>query len=68
MFDSSTQSRSNAQLEGMISPLTFFKAKLESGAILAIGEAHWYGELFEKMTDVLLDAELDGMFSHLFIE
>ncbi|MCC8252769.1 hypothetical protein [Vibrio campbellii] len=68
MFDSSTQSRSNAQLEGMISPLTFFKAKLEAGAILAIGEAHWYGELFEKMTDVLLDAELDGVFSHLFIE
>lgn len=68
MFDSSTQAKSNAQLEGMISPLTFLKTKLASGCVVAIGEAHWYAELFEQMTNTLLNPELDGVFSHLFIE
>ena len=68
MFDSTAQSKPSAMLEGMISPLTFFKNKLESGAILALGEAHWYADLFEQMTDVLLDPQLDGAFTHLFIE
>ncbi|MEX3072625.1 hypothetical protein AB3Y13_12735 [Vibrio alginolyticus] len=54
--------------EGSISPLTFFRGKLESGAVLAIGEAHWYASLFEQMTQVLLSPELDGVFSHLFVE
>lgn len=68
MFDSSTQAKSNTQLEGMISPLTFLKTKLASGCVVAIGEAHWYAELFEQMTNTLLNPELDGVFSHLFIE
>ncbi len=68
MFDPLTQSKLSAQLEGGVSPLTYFKSKLVSGGVVAIGEAHWYGDLFEKMTDVLLDSELDGTFSHLFIE
>ncbi len=54
--------------EGSISPLTFFRDKLKSGAVVAIGEAHWYVELFEQMTQVLLSPELDGAFSHLFVE
>ncbi|CAE6891253.1 hypothetical protein ACOMICROBIO_FLGHMIGD_00870 [Vibrio sp. B1FLJ16] len=54
--------------EGSLSPLTFFRGKLESGAVLAIGEAHWYVGLFEQMTQVLLSPELDGVFSYLFVE
>ncbi len=54
--------------EGSVSPLTFFTDKLESGAVVAIGEAHWYADLFGQITQVLLSPELDGVFSHLFVE
>lgn len=68
MFDSGNSLAPVLKWEGMISPLTFFKAKLESGAVLAIGEAHWYADLFQQMTQVLLAPELDGVFTHLFVE
>ncbi|YCO02860.1 hypothetical protein ACB087_20800 [Vibrio sp. VNB-15] len=68
MFDSTVQSTPSAALEGMISPLTFIQSKLASGMVLAIGEAHWYADLFEQITSVLIDPELDGVFTHLFIE
>ncbi len=54
--------------EGSSSPLTFFRDKLESGAVVAIGEAHWYADLFGQITQVLLSPGLDGVFSRLFVE
>ncbi|CAH0524002.1 hypothetical protein CTH30272_00154 [Allocatenococcus thiocycli] len=68
MFNSGHPLLPENKWEGSISPLTFFKGKLESGSVLAIGEAHWYADLFEQMTQVLLSTELDGVFTHLFVE
>ncbi|UYI47973.1 hypothetical protein OFO16_04660 [Vibrio natriegens] len=68
MFDSGHPLLPENKWEGSISPLTFFKGRLESGSVLAIGEAHWYADLFEQMTQVLLSEELDGAFTHLFVE
>ncbi|MGY0616276.1 hypothetical protein [Vibrio sp. FJH11] len=68
MFDSGNSLVPAIKWEGMISPLTFFKDKLESGAVLAIGEAHWYADLFQQMTQILLAPELDGVLTHLFVE
>ncbi|MDV6253041.1 hypothetical protein [Vibrio sp. EA2] len=68
MFNSGHPLLPENKWEGSISPLTFFKDKLDSGAILTIGEAHWYAELFEQITKSLLSPELDGVFTHLFVE
>ncbi len=54
--------------EGSLSPQVFLKGKLESGAVVAIGEAHWYADLFEQMTQALLSPDLDGVFRQLFVE
>ncbi|BFN32036.1 hypothetical protein VHTUMSATKI_22310 [Vibrio harveyi] len=68
MFDTSTKAKTKDLLEGAVSSLAFLKSKLNAGSVVAIGEAHWFSELFEKITEALLAPELDGSFSHLFIE
>ncbi len=68
MFKSGNSLVPEHKSERSSSPLTFLSDKLASGAVVAIGEAHWYVELFEQMTQLLLSPELDGVFSHLFVE
>lgn len=48
--------------------LSYIKQSLANNTVLAIGEAHWFSELFTALSDCLLDPQLDGAFTHLFVE